>query len=55
MCHFQNCKIGFDGSFEHQYVRMVITFLKLSEIMESKEIFPNLLELLNLEKSSDSH
>jgi len=56
MCHyFQNCKIDFDGSSEHQSVRMVIKVLKLSEIMGSKEIFPNLLELLNLEKSSDSH
>jgi len=55
-CHyFQNCKVGFDGSSEHQSVRMVIKVLKLSEIMGSKEIFPNLLELLNLEKSSDSH
>jgi len=55
-CHyFKNCKIDFDGSFEHHSVRMVIKVLKLSEIMGSKEIFPNLVELLNLEKSSDSH
>jgi hypothetical protein len=44
-CHyFQNCKIGLDESSEHHCVRMVIKVLKLSEIVGSKEIFPNLLE-----------